>query len=244
MKKAKYLILLLLLIPALNVKAVQKECMYQLSNWFNSSSNTRMKISMRCKDGECTDIKVTKIDGYYDVEGGKIVAGNLTGSCPDKIGVKMNPYSSPVANLHLDGCHSEEHCYEKYGEQIIDEVDLEPSGKYEGIISCRDSGYKYIKECGCMPSALADLISNLFMIIKIAAPALLLIVGGFSLVKAMSSQDEAGIKKEQQKLIKKFIAAAAIFLIFTLVQFLVTTLAKNSGDIIKCVDYLLNGYNV
>ena len=126
----------------------------------------------------------------------------------------------------------------------IPDVPVEPSNKYEDIISCRDSGYKYIKECGCMPSALADLISNLFMVIKIAAPALLLIVGGFDLIKAMSAQDEKGIKKEQQKLVKKFIAAAAIFLIFTIVQFLVTTLANNSGNIIKCVDYLLNGYNV
>ena len=119
---------------------------------------------------------------------------------------------------------------------------LEDSGRYDDIISCRDADYKYIKDCGCMPAALTDLTSRLYMLIKIAAPALLLIIGGFDLIKAMSAQDEKAINKARQKLVKKFIAAAAVFLIFTLVQFIVSTLASDSASTMKCVDYLLNGY--
>ena len=70
----------------------------------------------------------------------------------------------------------------------------------------------------------------------------MLIIGGFDLVKAMSAQDEKAINKARQKLVKKFIAAAAVFLIFTLVQFIVSTLANDSRTTMTCVDYLLNGY--
>ena len=119
---------------------------------------------------------------------------------------------------------------------------LDPSNKYSDIISCRDVDYNYIKDCGCMPAALTDLTSRLYMLIKIAAPALLLIIGGFDLIKAMSAQDESAINKARQKLVKKFIAAAAVFLIFTVIQFIVATLASDSTSTMKCVDYLLNGY--
>ena len=56
------------------------------------------------------------------------------------------------------------------------------------------------------------------------------------------TQDESAINKARQKLVKKFIAAAAVFLIFTLVQFIVSTLANDSRTTMTCVDYLLNGY--
>ena len=88
-----------------------------------------------------------------------------------------------------------------------------------------------------MPAVLTDLTSRIYSLIKSAAPTLLLIVGGFDLIKAMSAQDEKAIGKARQKLVKKFIAAAAVFLIFTIVQFLVSTLAGGSD-----VDYILNGY--
>ncbi len=119
---------------------------------------------------------------------------------------------------------------------------MEESGKYDDIVSCRDADYKYIKECGCMPASLTDLTSRLYMLIKIAAPALLLVIGGFDLIKAMSAQDESAINKARQKLVKKFIAAAAVFLIFTLIQFIVSTFANNVSDTMKCLDYILNGY--
>ncbi len=123
-----------------------------------------------------------------------------------------------------------------------EETNFEGSDKYKDITSCRDSDYKYIKECGCMPASITDLTSRLYMLIKIAAPALLLVIGGFDLIKAMSSQDESAINKARQKLLRKFIAAAAIFLIFTLIQFIVSTLSNDASTTMKCVDYILNGY--
>jgi len=125
---------------------------------------------------------------------------------------------------------------------LYSSIPIELSDKYKNIQSCRDATYKYIKQCGCMPASLTDLTSRGYMLIKIAAPALLLIVGGFDLVKAMSAQDDSAIKKTQQKLVKKFVAAAAVFLILTLTQFLVSTLSNNAGQTLECLDYILNGY--
>ena len=253
--KKLILTLLILLFPVIGVSA--KTCVYNTSS---SDFVKRVELTLEQQANGSFKIVGGNIDtnssvrmpiGYMLTSSGTIeLSGNKNtytfGDCPAKIGL-THPISAGVGILKINDCDGalEYGCFTSDGGGVDSpDVPVEPSNKYEDIISCRDSGYKYIKECGCMPSALADLISNLFMVIKIAAPALLLIVGGFDLIKAMSAQDEKGIKKEQQKLVKKFIAAAAIFLIFTIVQFLVTTLANNSGNIIKCVDYLLNGYNV
>ena len=123
---------------------------------------------------------------------------------------------------------------------------LQPGNKYDNIETCDSSTYKYISGCGCMPVALTDLTSRLYFWLKIAAPALLLIVGAFDLIKAMSAQDEKGVKTAEMKLVKKFVAAVAVFLMMTLVQFLVTVLSNGNkaeaNTTIKCLDYILTGY--
>ncbi len=172
------------------------------------------------------------------------VAGHESG-CMNSIEASTNWYdhffSTEHPDLTLVECDSgDDFCYRltDYDREVVP-ID---SGKYDDIVSCRDADYKYIKECGCMPASLTDLTSRLYMLIKIAAPALLLVIGGFDLIKAMSAQDEKAINKARQKLVKKFIAAAAVFLIFTLIQFIVSTFANNVTDTMKCLDYLLNGY--
>ena len=115
--------------------------------------------------------------------------------------------------------------------------------KYKDVEICEDKGWEYISACGCMPASLTDLTSRLYKLLKIGAPALLLVIGGFEMIKAMTSQDEASIKKAEQKLVKKFVAAAAVFLILTVVQFLASVLSTDS-TMLECLGYLLDGYNV
>ena len=121
-----------------------------------------------------------------------------------------------------------------------------PSKKYENITTCEGHWDGHIPECSCMPVSLTDLTSRLYFWLKVAAPALLLIVGAFDLIKAMSAQDEKGVKTAQMKLVKKFIAAVAVFLMMTLVQFLITVLSNGNkaeaNTTIKCLDYMLTGY--
>ena len=121
---------------------------------------------------------------------------------------------------------------------------LIPGKKYDNIKTCQGQPYEYIQECGCMPSALTDLTSALYSLLKIAAPTLLLIIGGFDMIKAMTAQDDKSIKKAEQKLVQKFIAAAAVFLVFTVVEFLVSLISVDTKTTWKCVEYILSGYNV
>ena len=114
---------------------------------------------------------------------------------------------------------------------------------YDNVEVCDDKTYSYINGCGCMPASLTDLTSRMYLLLKIAAPALLLIIGGFEMVKAMTAADESAIKKAQQKLIKKVVAAAAVFILLTAIQLLASVLGADA-DAIQCLDYLLNGYNV
>ena len=114
---------------------------------------------------------------------------------------------------------------------------------YDNVEVCDDKTYSYIRGCGCMPASLTDLTSRMYLLLKIAAPALLLIIGGFEMVKAMTAADESAIKKAQQKLIKKVVAAAAVFVLLTAIQLLASVLGADT-DAMQCLDYLLNGYNV
>ena len=108
--------------------------------------------------------------------------------------------------------------------------------------TCDELSVDRIKACGCIPAGIADLTSKMYFILQIIGPVLLLILGGFEMAKAISTQDESAIEKAKKKLVNKFIAAAAIFFVFTIMQFLVSLLAKDADGIIECVDILLNGY--
>ncbi len=233
MKKYLFLLIVLILFFPIYVEA-DTDCGKYKSSLSTSVPNADVKI-------EGTTVKlripVTSISTWSRVSGS-------TSECPSAIYCVCGG-----STCDFDVCYLDEnsYAYHIWTPVVVPEPEPEPvtpeaSDKYKDIISCRQTDYNYISECGCMPAALTDLTSRLYMLIKIAAPALLLIIGGFDLVKAMSAQDESAINKARQKLVKKFIAAAAVFLIFTLVQFIVSTLANDSRTTMTCVDYLLNGY--
>ena len=124
-----------------------------------------------------------------------------------------------------------------------EDIEVEKPHPYQNVNICDKNSIEYIQKCGCMPASLTDLTSRIYLLLKIAAPALLLIIGGFEMVKAMTASDESAIKKAQQKLIKKFVAAAMVFLLMTVIQFLASVLGTDQGTL-ECVDYILNGYQV
>ena len=117
-----------------------------------------------------------------------------------------------------------------------------PNDKYGDLNTCSDIDVNKIKACGCIPAAVADITSKAYFILRIVGPILLLILGGFEMAKAIASQDESSIEKAKKKLVNKFIAAAAIFLILTIMELVVNLLAKNSAGILKCIHILLDGY--
>ncbi len=61
-------------------------------------------------------------------------------------------------------------------------------------------------------------IKSILGLIQIVVPIILIIVGAFDLAKAVMGSDEKEIKAATQKLIKRAIAAVAVFFIVTAVQ--------------------------
>lgn len=97
-----------------------------------------------------------------------------------------------------------------------------------------------------IPMQLVGIISLIYKAIQIGVPIILIIVGMFDMGKAITQQKEDEIKKAQSLLVKKAIAAALVFLMFSIVSLvfgIVNPEDKKAGEnksIWKCVDALIN----
>ncbi len=70
--------------------------------------------------------------------------------------------------------------------------------------------------------------------IKVVVPIILIVVGMIDLAKAVTEKSEDNIKKAQQALIKKAIAAVLVFLVVTIVGLLMKLVGDESYD--QCMD--------
>ena len=84
-------------------------------------------------------------------------------------------------------------------------------------------------------------VSLIITIIKIAIPVLLIIFGMIDMGKAVMAQKEDEIKKGQQTLIKRVIAAIIVFFVITIVQMLLRFLARDENSITACFNCFVNG---
>ena len=71
---------------------------------------------------------------------------------------------------------------------------------------------------------------GLFPIVQIGIPILLIVYGTIDLGKAVIASDEKDVKAAQGRLIKRFIYAAAVFFIVTLVSILMGIVAQGTSD--------------
>ncbi|MCI5703106.1 MAG: hypothetical protein MR265_03875 [Erysipelotrichaceae bacterium] len=98
----------------------------------------------------------------------------------------------------------------------------------------------FLFACKDIPSDLVGLLRLVYKAIQIGVPIILIIVGMFDMGKAITQQKEDEIKKAQNLLVKKAIAAALVFLMFSLVS-LVVSIVNIDSDSWNCVEYLLTG---
>ena len=98
----------------------------------------------------------------------------------------------------------------------------------------------FLFTCKDIPSDLVGLLRLVYKAIQIGIPIILIIVGMFDMGKAITQQKEDEIKKAQNLLVKKAIAAALVFLMFSLVS-LVVSIVNIDSDSWNCVEYLLTG---
>ena len=88
-----------------------------------------------------------------------------------------------------------------------------------------------------------NLVSTAILVIKIVVPVLLVIFGMLDLVKGVTAGKEDEMKKGQQLFIKRLIAGALVFFVFTIVQLLVSIVADDDdkANITTCANCFLNG---
>jgi len=87
------------------------------------------------------------------------------------------------------------------------------------------------------------LVHTIITIIKIVVPILLIIFGMLDLMKGITAQKEDEIKKGQQIFIKRLIAGALVFFVFTIVQLIISFVADDNekSDIMTCAQCFING---
>lgn len=92
-----------------------------------------------------------------------------------------------------------------------------------------------------IPAALPILFKNVINIVKIAVPIILIIMGMLDFGKAVTSQDEKGMKESQTRFVKRIIGAVCVFLVITIVQFVFRLInVDDSNNILACIDCFIN----
>lgn len=77
---------------------------------------------------------------------------------------------------------------------------------------------------------IVSVIKGVFNIIRIGVPILLILMGSIDLGKAVMASDDKEIKAATSKLIKRAIAAAAVFFVVTIVDVVMGLVAKGVED--------------
>lgn len=105
-------------------------------------------------------------------------------------------------------------------------------------VSC---GHGDTKSTG-IPSFIPYLTSTAFNLLKMGTPIVLIIMGMLEIVKAVTKGTPEDFNKAKGKLFKKFIAAAIVFFIFSITQFVITNVASSeeAGTISECFNCYLN----
>ena len=88
-----------------------------------------------------------------------------------------------------------------------------------------------------IPSLLPKVISIAYTAIQIAVPIVLVIMGSLDLFKGITASKEDVIKKGQQMIVKRLIAAALVFFAFVITKILISVVADGTGaDILECTE--------
>ncbi len=86
-----------------------------------------------------------------------------------------------------------------------------------------------------------NVVSLIVKVIWIAVPVLLVIFGSLDLAKAVMAQKEDEIKKGQQTLVKRVIAALIVFFVITIVKVLIGFVSGDDDTVMSCFNCFVNG---
>lgn len=135
--------------------------------------------------------------------------------------------------------------------KAIDLQMLDDSTKLEGI-NLDSESYSNLEtkfySCGSgfinhIPRYVPKLVNIVYLVIQVAVPIVLVIVGMINLLKAVTSSKEDDMKKAQMLFVKQLIYGALVFFAFVLTK-LVISVAADASDksrIIDCTNCFVNG---
>ncbi len=104
----------------------------------------------------------------------------------------------------------------------------------DGIVSCGSNLVTGI------PILIPNVVKTAYIIIQVAVPVLLVVMGSFDLMKGLTAQKEDEIKKGQQIFIKRLVSAAIIFFVFAIAKVIISFAAdESSGRILECAQCFL-----
>ena len=90
-----------------------------------------------------------------------------------------------------------------------------------------------------IPADVPRIIRFLYIFLQVLVPIGIVVVSSIDLFKAISAQKEDDIKKGQQTLIKRIVAAVIIFFVFAIVKLVLSVISDNSDSIIDCISCFL-----
>ena len=95
------------------------------------------------------------------------------------------------------------------------------------------------------PMIAAQITRTVYMILQIATPLIIILLGMIDLGKAVMAHKEDDIKKSQQTFVKRLLVGASVFLVFVLVKFVIGLVApaNDNTDMWNCVDCFVSGDN-
>ena len=95
-------------------------------------------------------------------------------------------------------------------------------------------------DCNTIPSEITDLLRGVVTLIQIGVPIILIIFGMLDMGKAVMSQKEDEIKKNQSLLIKRVIYAIIVFLVIAIVEFVLGFVGDGAGEALQCIKTIFN----
>ena len=88
---------------------------------------------------------------------------------------------------------------------------------------------------------IANTVHIIILVIQIAVPIILVVLGMIDLLRAVIASKEDEIKKAQMVFVKRLIAGALVFFVFVIVKMVISFVADDSKGIMNCVNCFVNG---
>lgn len=129
--------------------------------------------------------------------------------------------------------------------KILDSVDY---NNYTQVLRGSDDDLKFwgnldTIKCGNsdLPVMIPSIVRTIVNIIKIATPIVLIIMGMIDMLQATIAEDEKKMTTAKGKFVKRLLSGAIVFLVVTVIQFLVGLVAPEDSDsLLKCVSCMVN----